>query len=85
MSENRSTSARKTPGPTLDPSEVAGRIRAERQRLGLSQEEAAARIGRSRDSYKQLERMANPQADTIVSLVRLGMRLSAILPEALEN
>lgn len=71
-------------GQRLDPLEVAARIRAERVRLGLSQAEAAARLGVVRNSYRQLERQANPRLDTLQALVRLGMRVQAIAPELLE-
>jgi transcriptional regulator with XRE-family HTH domain len=61
---------------------VAGRIRAERQRLGLSQPEVAERLGVSRASYKNIECVANPQLSTLVALVKVvGMDLSAIAPE----
>jgi transcriptional regulator with XRE-family HTH domain len=64
------------------PRMVAARIRAERERLGLSQEEAARRLGMSRSNYKQYEARANPQLGTLIGLTRvLGMRLKAIAPE----
>jgi transcriptional regulator with XRE-family HTH domain len=64
------------------PSVVAGRIRAERLRLGLSQGEVAARLGTTRTAYKNLECVANPQLSTLVGLVTVvGMDLDALAPE----
>jgi transcriptional regulator with XRE-family HTH domain len=61
---------------------LADRIRAERERLGLSQEEAAHKLSVSRFTYQQLETAANPPASTLLALVRvLGMDLAALLPE----
>lgn len=62
--------------------EMAARIRAERLRLGLTAAEVGAKLGVSRDSYKQLERSANPQYSRLVELVRVvGMDAKAIAPE----
>jgi len=62
--------------------QVAERIAAERVRLGLTQAEVADRLDISRETYKQLERHANPQAGTLYALVfRVGMNPAAILPE----
>lgn len=63
------------------PSLVAARIKAERTRLGWSQEVAAKRLGINRSSYKQLEITANPCLTRLIELVRLGYRLDAIAPE----
>ena len=72
---------RKTkPAPT-----TAERIRAERERLGLTISEAARRLAMRPDSYPQLEgakgRAANPSLDTLCKLVRNGYRLEAIAPD----
>lgn len=65
-----------------DPSAVAARIRAERERLGISIHEAARRLGINRNSYKQYEVTANPQLSTLIALVSvLGMDLDRIAPE----
>lgn len=79
-----------TPGARLssrygpEPTVVAARIRGERERLGLTQDQAAMKLGISRSTYKQLERAANPQLSTLLGLVdQLGMRPTAILPELL--
>jgi transcriptional regulator with XRE-family HTH domain len=67
-------------GPSAE--DLAERIRAERIRLGLTQREAAERLGVSRSTYRQLETAANPTAITLVGLVRvLGMRPEVLLPE----
>lgn len=65
-----------------DTVEVAERIRAERERLELSQEDCARKLGMSRSTYRQLERLANPTMSTLVGLTSvLKMRLEAIAPE----
>lgn len=64
------------------PSEVAARIRAERERLGISQYEAARLLGVARGTYCQLETTANPQLSTLIALAEaLGADLHAIAPE----
>ena len=73
----RTLASKNGPRPTL----VAARIRAERERLGLSQAEAARRLDVRRTTYKNLESVANPQLSTLLSLVELGMDLRAIAPE----
>lgn len=71
-------------GPST--STVAARLIAERQRLGLSQEEAAAKLGMARGSYKSYEQTANPQLLRLIDFVRvLGMDLRAIAPELFEG
>lgn len=52
-----------------EPREMASRIRAERMRLAITQEEAAARLGVSRERYRDLEDEANPQYATLCALV----------------
>lgn len=65
------------------PGEVGPRIRAERLRLGMTQEQAAERLGVKRGSYNQLEdAKANPKLSTLIALVRVvGMDPRAIAPE----
>lgn len=68
------------------PSALAGRIRAERVRLGLSQSAAAERLGVGRHSYRQLEVTANPQVSRLLELVRdVGMDARALLPELFDG
>ena len=58
------------------------RIRAERLRLGLTQEACAAALGVSRGTYVQLEQGTNPKLGTLVALNdRLRMDLRRIVPE----
>jgi transcriptional regulator with XRE-family HTH domain len=65
--------------PAVD---VAARIKAERQRLGLSQDECARRLGITRSSYRQLEETANPQLSRVIALVELlGMDGRVLAPE----
>lgn len=64
------------------PSVVGGRIKAERERIGLTQEECARLLQIHRSSYKVLETVANPQLSTLIGLVTaLGMDLRRIAPE----
>jgi transcriptional regulator with XRE-family HTH domain len=63
------------------PSVMADRIRAERKRLGLTQEQAAKGLGIARATYKNLENVANPQCSTLLGLKNLGMDPKALLPE----
>ena len=67
------------------PSEVAARIKAERGRLGLTQDQVAAALGVGRHSYRQLEVTANPQLSRLIELVGLGMELRNIAPELLDT
>jgi transcriptional regulator with XRE-family HTH domain len=64
----------------------AERIRAERVRLGITQTQAADRLGIRRGTYAQLETTANPQASTLIGLVReLGMDPGALVPELFKH
>ena len=64
------------------PSEIARRIRAERERLGISQLDAARRLKVQRNSYRQLEVTANPTLGTMIGLVtELGFDPRSIAPE----
>jgi transcriptional regulator with XRE-family HTH domain len=68
------------------PSELGRRIRAERERLGLTQDDVARilRIGKS--SYRHLEGTANPATFRLLELVQVvGMDLDALLPEILRE
>ncbi len=62
------------------PTATAARIRAERERLGLSQSEAARRAGMSRRAYRLLETTANPTLATLEALAAIGMDARAIAP-----
>jgi predicted transcriptional regulator len=58
------------------------RLRAERERLGLTPTEAGAAIGRTYANYVQLETdTTDPRLSTLAALVRAGFRLEAIAPE----
>lgn len=62
--------------------ELGRRVRSERERLGLTQEEAARRLGLSRGSYRQIETVTVLQYGVLVALVRdLGMDARALAPE----
>lgn len=63
------------------PTEVASRIRCERERLGISQAKMAERLGVNRGSVQALECTANPQLSTLIALVGLGFNLHRIAPE----
>lgn len=63
------------------PSEVGARIRAERERIGLTQEAVATRLGILRNTYKNLESTANPQASTLIGLKAVGFDLRRVYPE----
>jgi transcriptional regulator with XRE-family HTH domain len=61
---------------------LAHRIRAERLRLGLTQEQMAAKLGVKRVSYKPLESSANPGLATVIALVlEGGMDARQLVPE----
>lgn len=68
---------------TFDPTTTAARIKSERERLKLTQVQAAERLALSLRGYRKLESQANPVLRTLVSLVGLGMRLDVIAPELL--
>jgi transcriptional regulator with XRE-family HTH domain len=58
------------------------RLRAERARLGLTQEEAAGRCAMSVGVYRQLEqRGGDVPTSTLAKLVEGGYRLRVIAPE----
>jgi transcriptional regulator with XRE-family HTH domain len=62
--------------------ELGRRIKAERERLGLSQSEAARRLKISRGSYRQIEDVTVLQYGVLVALVRdLGMDPKALARE----
>lgn len=62
--------------------ELGARVRAERERLGLTQVEAARRLHVSRGSYRQIEDATVLQYGVLVALVRdLGMEANALAPE----
>jgi len=62
--------------------DIAGRIRKERDRLGLSQEKLAQRMGLDRNTLWHIEagRTKNPRADHIIALATaLGVSADYIL------
>jgi transcriptional regulator with XRE-family HTH domain len=62
--------------------DLRGRIKAERERLGLSIHDAALVLEMSRQSYRQLERKtADPRISTIRRLVEHGWRFDELAPE----
>jgi DNA-binding XRE family transcriptional regulator len=62
------------------------RVRAERRRLGWTQEDAAVAIGISRNTYRQLEEGRNdPRLSTFMRLVRAGYSPVALVPELFES
>jgi len=67
-------------GPATPP--MPARIKAERQRLGLTQSAVAERLGVARGTYAQAEHdTADPRYSTLVALVGLGMDPRALAPE----
>jgi transcriptional regulator with XRE-family HTH domain len=68
---------------------TAGRIREERERLGLSIARVGRMIGIRPDSYRQLEYPkagdANPSLQTLAKLVTGGFRLEAIAPDLISK
>lgn len=65
-----------------DTAELGRRVRAERERLGITQGEAARRLGVSRGSYRQIETVTVLQYGVLVALVcDLGMKLEVLAPE----
>lgn len=62
--------------------DLGRRVRSERERIGLSQVEAARRLHLSRGSYRQIEDATVLQYGVLVALVRdLGMSAKALAPE----
>ena len=68
------------PGPGV----IAARIKAERERIGLTQEAAARLLGVTRGSYQQYEQVTSPRLHTLVALKRNGFDLRRIAPELFE-
>ena len=69
---------------TLDVSKVGGRLRAERERLGLSLRELARRVGVSPSLVSQIELdRVNPSVSTLYALVtELGMTMSDVFGDS---
>lgn len=66
--------------------ELGRRVRAERLRLGLTQEECAHRLSISRGSYRQIERVTVLQYGVLVALVRdLDFDPRTLAPELFEG
>lgn len=67
---------------STNPIPFGARVRAERQRLGLTTRAAAEVLGIASGSYTALEAGADPRYSTILRLVeQLGMNASALAPE----
>jgi transcriptional regulator with XRE-family HTH domain len=65
--------------------EFPSRIRAERLRLGMTQEEAAVALDMSRNTYKHLEDAPRDiRLSTLYRLVQIGYRLEALTPELVQ-
>lgn len=68
------------------PDDLPARIRSERQRLGLSQREAAELLGMARGTYQQLEDSDRDiRVSTLRRLLKAGYRLEALDPELSER
>ena len=69
---------------TLDVSKVGGRLRAERERLGISLRELARRVGVSPSLVSQIELdRVNPSVSTLYALVtELGMTMSDVFGDS---
>lgn len=65
--------------PTLNT--LGARLRAERKRLELSQQDAAAACGLSREQWGRCERGAMPGAKTLSAARRMGFDLNFVLGE----
>ena len=72
----------RTKSTLVDPALVAARIKAERNRLGLSVGQCGEMLGVDRTSYYELEKVGNPQYARLVELIQvLGFDLKTIAPE----
>jgi transcriptional regulator with XRE-family HTH domain len=71
-------------GPALGASKVGGRLRAERERLGISLRELARRVGVSPSLVSQIELdRVNPSVSTLYALVtELGMTMSDVFGDS---
>jgi transcriptional regulator with XRE-family HTH domain len=66
--------------------ELGRRIRAERERLGMTQVEAARRLRISRGSYRQIETVTVLQYGVLLALVLdLGMDAKVLAPELTDH
>ena len=73
-----------TPGPLDRASKVGGRLRTERERLGISLRELARRVGVSPSLVSQIELdRVNPSVSTLYALVtELGMTMSDVFGDS---
>ena len=73
-----------TPIRTAEPSKVGHRLRAERERLGISLRELARRVGVSPSLVSQIELdRVNPSVSTLYALVtELGMTMSDVFVDS---
>ena len=67
----------------LTPATIGQRIRGERLRLGLTQQQLADRIGIARGSYRQIEAGTDLHLSTLFALAYAGVRLKVIIGELL--
>lgn len=66
--------------------DLGRRVKSERLRLGLTQDECARRIHISRGAYRQIETVTVMQYGVLVALVRdLGFDLRELAPELFEK
>lgn len=65
------------------PIEIGQRIKAERERLCLTQDEMAYRLGVSRGSYRQVEEHGNPRLANLLALAEI-LDLRRVVPELFE-
>lgn len=63
-------------------SDFPSRVRQERTRLGLTQQQAADRLGIAQQTYGQLEgRTDDPRLSTLIRLAAAGFSLRVLAPE----
>ena len=75
------------PDRSLEPSKVGSRLRAERERLGISLRELARRVGVSPSLVSQIELdRVNPSVSTLYALVtELGMTMSDVFGDTAQQ
>ena len=60
---------------------LASRIKAERERLGLSQRDVAQRLAIAPASYRQMEHVVTLQYGVLLALVKIGMNPRVLAEE----
>jgi DNA-binding XRE family transcriptional regulator len=64
------------------PTDFPSRVRSERTRLGLTQQQAAELLGVRQQTYHGLETRPNdPRLSTLTRLIGAGFRLTVLAPE----